>query len=85
MRYLTIENGILRPKTGKTEIDTAKYRVVEEQRRFSVSQDDQGSKFLIDVGFRENNRVTIVCESMVDLIHALALVRAAFPATKKRK
>lgn len=78
-RYLSVEKGVLTPKNSKTEIDTSKYKLVDGQRRFIVSQHTEDGSFLIDVGFRDTDRVTIVCDNMGELLHALAIVQTAFP------
>lgn len=78
MRYLTVdENGRLRQKTQRSEIDSSQYKIREDTKRYQVSQ--AGSKYLIDFGYEAESRTTIVCDDPIQFLHAIAFVRAAFP------
>lgn len=82
MKYFVIESGILCEKL-RVVIDTSKYRVFEIKRRYQISANDNHTKFLVDVGLDEDHRSTIICSDMGELLHALVLVRSAFPTTPK--
>lgn len=84
MREFIVDNTVFQP-TFQSGIDLSEYEVIEERRRFSVLQNKKGDKFLIQVGYRENQRSTVVCKSMGELVTALALVRTAFPNSQKKK
>ena len=84
MRGFVVNNAVLRVRTDPEGIDLAQYAVIECRRRFVVLQNKSGDKFLIHVGYRDNQRSTIVCDNMGELITALALVRTAFPAKVKK-
>lgn len=82
MKYFVIESGILREKS-RVVIDPSEYRVFEVKRRYQILANEKQTQFLIDVGLDENHRSTIVCTDMGELLHALALVRGAFPTTPR--
>jgi len=82
-RYYDVTDGVLVSTTSCVEIDRSEYTVVEVARRFTVLQHKDGTTFLIDVGYRDNERTTIMCRRWGELIHALALVRTAFPTKRE--
>jgi hypothetical protein len=79
MRYFGVEKGLLVPRTNLT-LDISNYKVVEDKKRYQVSMNSIGTKFLIDVGYNPAQRATIICEDISQLIYALGLVRVAFPS-----
>ena len=84
MTYFVIESGVLRKKQRAVIIESD-YRVFEIKRRYEVLVNENHTKFLIAVGLDEAHRSTIICNDMGELLHALALVRNAFPTTTKVK
>jgi hypothetical protein len=63
-------------------IDSTQYHVVEERQHFTVCENEHGNSWLIDFGYREDARRTIICNDAGELLAALNLVRAAFPIAK---
>lgn len=82
MQYFGVENGRLISKTTVT-LNVSNYTIVEDKKRYQISMNRFGTNFLIDVGYDENQRSTIICDDMSQLIYALGLIRLAFPDTKK--
>lgn len=82
MEGFSVNNTVL--QLDMIHPDLNEYEVIEERRRFSVLQNKNGRKFLIQVGYRDNQRSTIVCDNMGELVTALALVRTAFPNRQKK-
>ena len=82
MKYFSIEKGVLCEKS-RVVINSSEYRIFEIKRRYQISANEDQTTFLIDVGMDENHRSIIICNDMGELLHALALVRSAFPTTPK--
>lgn len=81
-RYFTINGSQLIPAHRTVRIDAAEYQVVEDTKRYSVSEHVSGDKWLIYFGYKQDARYTIICENAAELLDALSLIRTAFPATR---
>ncbi len=81
-RYFKIDGGQLVPAHRTVTIDASEYQVMEDTKRYGVSEHASGTKWLIDFGYRQDARFTVICDSAAELLYALALVRTAFPATR---
>ena len=80
--YFKVEGNQLIPAHRTVTIDAAEYQVMEDTKRYSVSEHASGNKWLIDFGYRQDARYTIICETAAELLYALGFVRTAFPATR---
>lgn len=81
-RYFKVEDNQLKPVQRSVIINVDGYRVMEDTKRYSVSEHVGGQKWLIAFGYKEDARFTIICENAAELLYALGLVRTAFPATR---
>lgn len=77
-----LRNGVL-VLAFPIHIDFSKAIVLEDHKRYKVLTNKDHTYFCILVGFDEEHRQVIFCHNMGELIHALALVRTAFPAKCK--
>lgn len=75
------EDNILLPLTN-VEINTADYTIVEDANRWQVSEHRNGFQFLIDFGYRENTRSTIICNDAGQMVHAMILIKQALGGTE---